>query len=838
MRVVLVVLMLGLVSIGQAWAVDLEKRVTFEIPAQELSAALLLFAKQANVQVMSSTEEIGTRRSAGVHGELAIGAALTKLLEGTGLRYRAAGNGTIVVTASENQMAVNLLAVTQPADGGASAGPASSSLQADTSHPAASAGNVDHDQFAEIIVTAQKRGEERLQTVPIPIAVLAADRLALNDQTRLEDYFANVPGLSFQKSDYGALLSIRGLTAGNYGNPTVGILVDDVPYGATINPGYAPYAPDIDPGDLARIEVLRGPQGTLYGASSLGGLIRYVTTDPSTERLSGRLQVGTTYISRGDGPGYNLRGSLNVPLSDTVAVRMSGFTREDPGYVRNVLTGEEGVNVVRADGGRLSALWAPSEQFSLKLGALVQEVRPRGADIVDPSLGNLYSQYAVRGSGSSERRTQLYSAILNGRLGGVELVSITSYSKDTSSILADVSPIYGFFADSIFQVDGATVGATLDVDKWTQELRASMSLGSAIQWTVGAFYTDEKFDSTYNVFANDPLSGARAGSLLSVIGPSTYQEYAAFTNFTFDVTERFDIQLGGRLNKVEESFSSERSGPLSSLFYGSDPSIVPPARPDDHSFNYLLTPRFKITPDAMIYARLASGYRPGGGNINCNENIPCKFKADTSRNYEVGFKASALDRKVSIDSSLYYIDWNNIQITLFNPDFGVSYQDNVGKASSKGVELSVETRPLAGLEVSAWANYNNATLSNSLPATSLGVGNAGDRLPYSSRLSGSLSVDQEFPLWADATGSVGASSVYVGDRKGAFPFPGLPRSTFPAYMQWNLRAGIKYHAWSIDLFANNVGDKRSVIADGGELGSNLFNYTRPREVGVSLARTW
>ena len=270
MRVVLVVLMLGLVSIGQAWAVDLEKRVTFEIPAQELSAALLLFAKQANVQVMSSTEEIGTRRSAGVHGELAIGAALTKLLEGTGLRYRAAGNGTIVVTASENQMAVNLLAVTQPADGGASAGPASSSLQADTSHPAASAGNVDHDQFAEIIVTAQKRGEERLQTVPIPIAVLAADRLAQNDQTRLEDYFANVPGLSFQKSDYGALLSIRGLTAGNYGNPTVGILVDDVPYGATINPGYAPYAPDIDPGDLTRIEVLRGPQGTLRIHDTLG----------------------------------------------------------------------------------------------------------------------------------------------------------------------------------------------------------------------------------------------------------------------------------------------------------------------------------------------------------------------------------------------------------------------------------------------------------------------------------------------------------------------------------------------------------------------------------------
>jgi outer membrane receptor protein involved in Fe transport len=563
-----------------------------------------------------------------------------------------------------------------------------------------------------------------------------------------------------------------------------------------------------------------------------------VTADPSTERLGGRLQVGTTYISHGDGPGYNVRGSVNAPLSDTAAVRISGFTREDPGYIRNVLTGEEGVNVVQADGGRLSALWAPSEQFSLKLDALLQEIRPRGSDIVDPSLGNAYSQYAVRGSGSSERRTQLYSATLKGRLGDVELVSVTSYGLDVSSILADGTPIYGFFAENIYNVDGATVGATLEVDKWTQEFRASMPLGSAMQWTVGAFYTDENFSSTYNVFANDALSGARVGSLLSVIGPSTYQEYAAFTNFTFVLSERIDVQLGGRLSKVKESFSSDRSGPLSPLFYGSDPSIVPPAHVDDHSFTYLLTPRLKLSADAMIYARLASGYRPGGGNINCNVSIPCKFEADTSRNYEVGFKGSALERRISIDASVYYIDWNNIQITLFNPDFGVSYQDNVGKASSKGVELSVASHPVTGLELSAWANYNDATLSDSLPTTSLGVGNAGDRLPYSSRWSANLSVDQEFPFWADFTGSIGASFVYVGDRKGTFPFPGLPRSTFPSYTQWNLRAGVKYRAWSVDFFANNVGDKRSVIADGGELGFNLFNYTRPREVGLSIARQW
>jgi len=240
----------------------------------------------------------------------------------------------------------------------------------------------------------------------------------------------------------------------------------------------------------------------------------------------------------------------------------------------------------------------------------------------------------------------------------------------------------------------------------------------------------------------------------------------------------------------------------------------------------------------MIYARLASGYRPGGGNINCNADIPCEFDADTSSNYEVGIKGMLPDRTISFDASLYYIDWKDIQTTLFNPTFGVTYQDNAGRAYSQGVELSMEARPLHGLTVSAWINYNDAQLAEDLPSNSLGVAVEGDRLPYSSRMSGNLSIDEEFPMWGDASGYVGASVIYVGEREGAFQLGPTPRSTFPSYVQWNLRAGVKFDNWTLDAFVNNVADKRSVIAGGGELGDNLVNYTRPREIGLSLVRSW
>jgi iron complex outermembrane recepter protein len=203
-----------------------------------------------------------------------------------------------------------------------------------------------------VVVTAEKH-EARLQDVPVPVTAISADGLASSNQVRLQDYYSSVPGLSIASDGFRAgipTVAIRGITTGGYGNPTVGITIDDVPYGSSTLQGGGVYSPEIDPSDLQRVEVLRGPQGTLYGASSRGGLLKFVTLDPSTTALSGRVQSDVNTVHHGEGVGYGLRGAINIPITDSFAVRASAFGRRDVGYIDNVLTDERGVNRDTASG--------------------------------------------------------------------------------------------------------------------------------------------------------------------------------------------------------------------------------------------------------------------------------------------------------------------------------------------------------------------------------------------------------------------------------------------------------------------------------------------------------
>jgi len=267
----------------------------------------------------------------------------------------------------------------------------------------------------EVVVTAQKRAE-RLQDVPVPVTALDTSQLLQQNQTRLQDYFTQVPGLSLNPTGDGSTnIVIRGIATAVYSNPTVGVTIDDVPVGASSALANGQLQqPDLDPADLAQIEVLRGPQGTLYGASSLGGLIKYVTTDPSTKGYSGRLQADMNG-TEGGGIGYGVRGSINVPVSDTLAVRASGFSRKTPGYVDNINTGQDNVNSIDSAGGHLSLLWTPSALLSVKLGALYQYTHADAGSAINtdyydhPTYGDL-NQAFLPGSGAYWTENTLYTA--------------------------------------------------------------------------------------------------------------------------------------------------------------------------------------------------------------------------------------------------------------------------------------------------------------------------------------------------------------------------------------------------------------------------------------------
>jgi iron complex outermembrane recepter protein len=691
-----------------------------------------------------------------------------------------------------------------------------------------------------VIVSAQKR-DERLQDVPVPVTAISAAALTETNQLRLQDYYTSITGLSVTPDDeHGApVLAIRGITTGP-GTPTVGITVDDVPYGSSTGSGHGYLAPDLDPSDLARVEVLRGPQGTLYGASSMGGLLKYVTVDPTMDALSGRIQAGLDSVKNGDQSGYSVRGSVNVPLSDTLAIRASTYSRLDPGYIDDPTLSAKGVNKGEAYGGRLSGLWRPSEDLSLKVNALIQHTRTDGSPDVDiePGLGDL-QQSAVRGTGGFDRTLQAYSATLKANLGRFALTSVSGYNINTSSDVLDYSPVLGFYTDKFFQVTGTPFAEHLKTTKFTEEVRLAGPIAAHIDWLAGLFYTNETSSETQQLSAAVPASGQLVGTWLNDNVPSTFREYAIFTDFTFHLTDAFEVQVGGRESANRQALTESFVGLYDSVFLGlTSPVLYPEVTTKDNSFTYLVTPRYKLTPDVMLYARLASGYRPGGPNTNYQTyGVPPNYSPDTTKNYEIGVKADALDHVLTFDVSLYYIDWKNIQLALVDPSDGASFSANASRAKSQGLEFAVGARPLKGLILSTWVAWNDAQLTAGFP-TDAAYGVSGERLPFSSRFSGNASIQQDFPITDRATGYVGGTVSYVGDRLGVFTSTPA-RQDLPAYAKTDLRAGVKYQSWDLDFYANNVADRRSLLNGGlGTVIPVAFSYIQPRTVGFAIAKSF
>lgn len=689
----------------------------------------------------------------------------------------------------------------------------------------------------EVIVTAQKRSE-RIQDVPIPVTAIQAETLIENNQTTLWDYYSSVPGLNIQpRIQSGDNLSIRGISTGSFSTPTVGIVVDDVPFGSSLNgsAGASSFIPDIDPAALARIEVLRGPQGTLYGASSMGGLIKYVTADPSTSGVSGSVGGGLDGDQHGNNPGYSARGSINVPLTDTLAVRASAFTHLEPGYVENPALKTDGLNEERVNGGSLAALWRPSSGISLKLSAFYQDDKAYGSSDVFSlpgfNLNDLQQNYVV-GCCNGEKKAQGYSAALNVAVGKATITSITGYNISQAIDQFDLT----FFSTPVttapYTIPGFVIPENATIRRLTQELRVSAPLGSRFDLSLGGYYSRERSEFFQYAASTDPASGATQSQSVLDIGVGTLQEVAGFADLTYKITDRVDVQVGARESHIESSAQAAAGAT----------ALGPESLSSANAFTYLLTPRFKISPDVMLYARLASGYRPGGangrGDARYNALVPAQFDPDKTENYELGLKGEFADHKLSVDASLFYIDWKNMQLALVDPVTFTGYYANGSGAKSEGLELVITMRPATGLNISTWIDYNEAVLTQPFPSNSAVVGLPGDRLPNSSRWSGNLSVQQEFPVTNRLVGFVSGVAAYVGDREGIFDPAGV-RQYYPAYTKVDLRTGLKGESWSASVYVNNVTDKRGIISGGlDNYPPFAFQVIQPRTVGVTVTKNF
>lgn len=751
--------------------------------------------------------------------------------------------------------------------------------------PQANQSATDEDN-AEIVITAQKR-EEKILDIPQSVTVVGGDTLERQHAATFEDYLNEIPGLSLSQDEPGETrLVLRGVNTGGVSS-TVAVYVDETPFGSsTALVNGAILAGDFDPFDLARIEVLRGPQGTLYGANSLGGIFKFVTNKPQLGVLSGRARAGVEFVDDG-GTGYNVNGMINVPLGDTVAFRASGTFRKDAGWVDAdpqdiVFPGinippvlvipdltvtsldDNNINDNKLLNGRASVLFQPTEQLTIRLTAHGQNMRTHSSagvevdDDYDPVRGDFSQTVFIPEFNDIDYR--VLSSEIEYDFGFASLLSATSYGKLKSSFRSDVTLLLGGTLNLLFgpqhsplvspfpHLTDEPLGSFQDqvtrVNKFTQEFRLASPSNDAFEWMVGLYYTHE--DGLIDQHINggtlaDPGDqlGDDLHDLLFLSLDSRYKELAGFANVTWHATDRFDITAGARLSRNDQHSEQVVGGPLAPLQFPGGIPIFEPGNSDESVFTYSVSPRYELSDTTAIYARIAKGYRPGGPNAvpplseEDLANFPTTFDADTLTSYELGLKTD-IGRRVSVDLAAYHLDWNNIQVLGTTGIF--SYNDNGGGARVNGLEGTVTLRPIQGLRTSFNAALIDAELTDDTPLLVGGLD--GDTLPFTPKVSFGLNADYEWKVTSSTTAFVGGSVRYSGEQRGDFNAGGAPQRHIPDYATLDLRAGAEFGQFTLEAYARNVTNARGItnVGDGLPLPGGAISAAviQPRTIGLSL----
>ena len=692
-------------------------------------------------------------------------------------------------------------------------------------------------EVGEIVVTAQKR-EEKLRDVPASISVITGDQIERTGAKSLADFATYIPGFTVNSGGTPGQTTVvlRGVTTGGFGGALVGTYLDDTPVGSSARFARpSSFALDLMPYDMDRLEVLRGPQGTLYGASTMGGLLKYVLKAADPDRMEARAG-GVVESSASTGRlTWGGRAALNAPLVEgKLALRASGFYQDNAGWIDNAGLNARNENSATQEGGRVALFWQASDTLTIKASAMGQNIDADGnaAVKVDGATGKpLLGQYG-RDTKLAEPYTQklrYYSLTGDWDIGFATVTSASSWSRSTNRAVVDQSPLYA----PLFQQVDPTAPADglsdflLDIHlkKFTQELRIASPSGDKVEWLVGGFFTDEDVQNNQLIRALD-ANGAPIASLTpfaTVDWPSGYREAAAFGNLTYKFTDTFDVTGGVRYSRNKQTYDQRLDGVL----FGGPGSREAVSK--DTVTTWSLSARYRPDTRSNLYLRAASGYRPGGPNVAL-PGVPPSFASDTLINYEGGYKASLLDGRLDLDLAAFYIDWKDIQITVSRN--GVSFPGNGGKASSRGLEASGTYRLSSNLRVGANGAFTDAQLDEDVPT--LG-GQKGDRLPESPRWTGALTLDYSAPIWGDKVLSAGASYRYRGSSLFASEtdlngYDIGDQNIVDGY------AGVEFGKLMARIYVRNVFNDRAytTLFDQNDPARPSFVPVQPRTIGLSL----
>ena len=741
----------------------------------------------------------------------------------------------------------------------------------------------------EIVVTAEKR-QANIENVPISITAIGGADLQAQGIPDFNALAQEVPGVSLKTSGPGQTeIEMRGMTSTGGESPTVGFYLDEAPVTppATSQNGKVVIDPDLF--DLSRVEILRGPQGTLYGAGSMGGTVRLITNKPDLYAASTNVEANGSHTEGGSW-NYGANGMLNVPLvSGKAALRVVATSEYTSGWIDRIVAGPfpleggqssacsangfygctrgnvlaapvladyKGVNSTRLDGARALLRIQPFDRLDITATGFYQKITMEGQSTYDDPPGTLahYQPFDIAEPFSD--RFSLFSIVGTYRFDGAELTSASSYwtrtqaqTQDDSEVLQDAFGLNAFAtadgglgAGSLTETDGSR--------QFSQEVRLASTASDPLRWLVGGYFSH--YESTTSSFSYVPgLLTVFGGGVfdtndfITVFRPTNVTQRAGFGELTYDLTSKLRATVGTRYYSYSSDIVSTETG------------IVSPSGGNAPTTSYGsahatgLSPKanlaYQATRDLLVYATAAKGFRPGAGNMpvpvsgpdSCAASLaalgktqaPLQYQPDTVWSYELGEKMRLLDQRATLNGAAYFEQWNDVQQHVVL-GCGFNYQDNAGDAHVYGGELEFSAQLTAELLFTESGGYTHATLSSVTPETGAAVGQRLEDVPS---WTSSTAVLFRRPISDDRDFMVRLQYNYVGPMQDVTYI----RNYVPGYGIGNARLGVDSASWAAYVYVDNVTNIHANLGNVTSYSENLPTFNRvatnqPRTIGLDI----
>ncbi len=840
------------VAFGMGSMLSIAAEQRFDIRSQPLGEALKAYAEEINVQLLFAEDEVENLVTQGVSGDFSREGALQEILKNSGLIFEFASNNVLVVRPGSSELSA-------PEEVEAEGGSMSKFREE----------NKDR-MIEEMVVTANKRSAS-VQNLSMSISALGNEEIERRGLVGMGDYLNSIPGVSVLDQTAGRTqVVMRGLSAnpqfdGIHG-PTVGVYLGEAPLSGF---GILGSNADVKMVDIERVEVLRGPQGTLYGSSTLGGTVRNIPITPNLQNIEGKIKAGYSNTGGFGSENTDFQGVLNIPvIEDTLAIRGVAYRFENSGFYKNVAASDPeasaaavafGGKAVERDnigndtvtGGRISLLWQPTDNLSVNLLYLDQKIDQDGWPQADLGLGTktflqrrLQLRHFEGESGFSgpefdemfSDNLDITNLTIEYDLGWGSILSSSSKVNENSQQYRDLGPIFDF----------APWSQLIDyyAEAFVQELRFASDLDGPVQFLVGLYYEDrERGLTSIGLFGGDQALNP-FGSQITLVDYArqiNVKQKAVFGEISYDLTEQVKLTAGFRGYFYDKSYLDVYG---ESAFYPVANALL--VENDESGDNFKFSVDYTPNDDMLLYASWSEGFRLGrpiAANTNpiCDQDNdgfydgsggvttgPSQIDSDYVDNFELGGKFSSSDKRLTISADIYRLNWDGIPVTVVFDHCNSTL--NAGKARSQGFEFESTYYLYDNLLL----NFSTSYVKAELLEDAENLGEAGDRLPGSPKYNASFGLQYEFDV-AGHDSYIRSDLSYVGGF-----YNNLQQSGFEAgnYTTINIRSGVSLDDVSVELFVNNLANDDAITWIDSEgfdsYGKSRANRLRPRTIGINL----